>query len=82
MKVGCSFGIFLNSANLISRSVSESPFDLEITRVTVLVCTIHEIAQETFFSMQYFYIHFGSCVLKLFCYIIFMNLNFRHIFII
>ena len=38
VKFDCSIGIFLNSANLIvevriSRSVSEGPFDFEITRV-------------------------------------------------
>ena len=36
MKVGCSIGIFLNLANRICRSVSEGPFDFEITRVNCI----------------------------------------------
>ena len=45
MKCGCSIGIFLNSAHLVSRSVSEGPFDFEITRVdcTIFVMLLDQI---------------------------------------
>ena len=46
VKFGCLIGIFLDYANLICRStdipsVSEGPFDFEITRVNCRPCLYH-----------------------------------------
>ena len=49
MKFGCSIAIFLNSAHLICRSVSEGLFDFEITRVD---CSIRRSTRSTIQSMK------------------------------
>ena len=67
MKLGCSVGIFLNSANLIcqvriSRSVSEGPFDFEITRVDCMCFSVIFMNGNNFYGV---YMSFKDDILLL-----------------
>ena len=78
MKFRCSICILINSENLISRSVSEGPFDFEITRVDCIkiYCTndinlrnlnlyLHVKIKFSFVISLQLNMNIGACFIKL-----------------